>query len=137
MIRTAAYYATLASLAWAMALTGLAAAGNAWVLDRVAGGFFAGETMPLALRLVYGGMTVLMLGVAWLAWRYYSNTASSRQRRLGRFVILVFTLSTIVNAISQSLPERYNAIGAAMTVVGIAILRRRPLQTRVDLRTRF
>lgn len=136
VIRTAAYYATLASLTWAMALTGLAAIGNTWVLDRVSGGFFAGETMPVALRVVYAVMTLLMLGVAWLAWRYYSNTASSRQRRLGRLVILVFTLSAVLNAISQSLPERYNAIGAAITVGGIAILRRRPLSTRIDLRTR-
>lgn len=136
MIRTVAYYATLASLAWAMALTGMASVGNTWVLDRVAGGYFAGEEMPLALRMVYGAMTLLMAGVAWLAWRYYSNSASSRQRRLGRLVILLFALSAIVNAISQSAPERYNAIGAAMTMVGIAILRHRPRQTRVDLRTR-
>jgi len=136
VLRTTAYYATQLALTWAIVLTGLAAAGNTWVLDRVAGGFFAGEVMPLALRLIYAAMAVGMLSVMWLAWRYHSNTASSRQRRLGRLVIIVFTLSTIVNAISQSAPERFNAIGAAVTVAGFWILRRRPLQRYVDLRTR-
>ena len=131
-----AYYATLLSLAWAIALTGLAAAGNSWVLDRVAGGFFIDGAMPTYLRAIYAAMTIGMIAVGWLEWRYYSNTASSRQRRLGRLVILVFALSALLNAISQSQPERYNAIGAALTVIGTAVLRRRPTQTYVDLRSR-
>ena len=136
MVRTVAYYATQLALLWGIALTGLAAAGNTWVLDRVSGGFFAGEEMPLPLRVVYGAMTLGALGVMWLAWRYQSNTASSRQRRLGRLVIIVYILSTTLNAISQSTPERFNAIPAAVIVIGIYILRRRPLQRYVDLRTR-
>ena len=136
MVRTIAYYATQLSLVWGIALTGLAAAGNTWVLDRVSGGYFAGEEMPLALRAVYGATTLAALGVMWLAWRYFSNTASSRQRRLGRLVIIVYTLSTVVNAISQSTPERFNAIPAAVIVAGFYILRRRPMQRYVDLRTR-
>lgn len=136
MTRTIAYYATLASLAWAMLLTGLVAAGNTWVLDRAGGGFYIGETVPPLVRALYAVMCTSMLAVAWLEWRYYSNTASSRQRRLGRLVIAVFTLSAMLNAVSQSVPERYNAIGAAVTVIGTYILRRRPLQRYVDLRTR-
>ena len=136
MVRAVAYYATQLSLVWGFALTGLATAGNTWVLDRVSGGYFAGEEMPLALRVVYGAMTVAAVAVMWLAWRYFSNTASSRQRRLGRLVIIVYVLSTAVNAISQSTPERFNAVPAAVIVVGFYILRRRPLQRHVDLRTR-
>lgn len=136
VVRTLAYYATLLSIAWSAGLTGLAAAGNTQVLDRVSGGYFAGEEMPTALRIVYVCFTLLLFGVAWLAWRYHSNTASSRQRRLGRLAVAVSLLSAAVNAISQSPPERYNAIAAAVTALGIAILRRRPLQSRIDLRTR-
>lgn len=136
VLRTIVYYATQLSLAWGIALTGLAAAGNTWVLDRVAGGYFAGEEMPLALRITYGVITVGALAVMWLAWRYISNAASSRQRRLGRLVIVLYSLSTIVNAISQSPPERFNAIPAAVIVLGFYVLRRRPLQQYVDLRTR-
>ena len=135
-VRRLALYATWLSLAWAEFLTVLAAAGNTWVLDRVSGGYFAGDTMPMPIRVAYGAMALLMLGVAWLAFKYYINDVTRRQRNLGRFIILVFTLSTIVNAISRSNPERYNAIGAAITVVGIAILRRRPSSSYVDLRTR-
>ena len=136
VVRTVAYYATQLSLLWGMVLTGLAAAGNTWVLDRVSGGFFIGEEMPLPLRAVYGAMTLAALGVMWLAWRYYSNTASSRQRRLGRLVIIVYSVSAVLNAISQSTPERFNAIPAVVIVAGFYILRRRPLQRYVDLRVR-
>lgn len=134
--RRLALYATLASLAWAVLLTGLAAAGNTWVLDRVAGGVYAGGSMPIWMRALYGVQSVLMIGVAWLAYLYATNNATRRQRNLGRFVILMFTVSTAVNAISKSSPERWNALGAAIIVVGIAILRRRPTSDRVDLRLR-
>ena len=136
MIRLIAYYGTQLSLAWAILLTGLVAAGNTWVLDRASGGFFVGETVPVPVRIVYAVMCLSMFAVAWLEWRYYSNTASSRQRRLGRLVILMFVLSTVMNAISQSAPERYNAIGAAIVVIGTAVLRRRPMPSVVDLRSR-
>lgn len=136
MIRTLAFYATLVSLAWSAGLTALAAAGNTWVLDRVSGGYFAGEELPLPLRVVYVCFTVLLLGVAWLAWRYFSNSASGRQRRLGRLAIAVLSLSTVVNAISRSQVERYNAIAALVAAIGIVVLRRRPTRPYVDLRTR-
>ena len=136
MVRSVAFYATLLSVAWSAGLTALAAVGNTWILDRVAGGYFEGDVMPIALRIVYAGFTLLLLGVAWLAWRYHSHTASSRQRRLGRLVIALSALSAAVNAISQSPTERYNAIAAGITLLGIAVLRRRPLPSRIDLRTR-
>ena len=76
VVRSVAFYATLLSVAWSAGLTALAAVGNTWILDRVAGGYFEGDVMPIALRIVYAGFTLLLLGVAWLAWRYHSNTAS-------------------------------------------------------------
>lgn len=136
MFRTITFYATLLSLAWSAGLTALAAAGNTSVLDRVSGGYFAGDAMPIALRVVYVGFTLMLVGMAWLAWRYYSNTASSRQRRLGRLAIATSGLSAAMNAISQSPPERYNAIAALVTLTGIAVLRRRPMNPYVDLRSR-
>lgn len=136
LIRRAALLATWASLAWACLLTGLAAIGNAWVLDRVSGGFFAGEVMPEWLRVIYGAMTLLMLGVARLAWLLAINDVTPRQRRLSRLVILVFVLSAVVNAISRSAPERWNALGAAITVIGFVILRRRPMSEYIDMRLR-
>ena len=134
--RRLALYATWLSLAWACLLTGLVAVGNSWVLDRASGGYFVGETVPLWLRILYALMSLSMLAVAWLAWKYYVNDVTRRQRNLGRFVMLMFTLSTIMNAMSQSGPERFNAIGAAIVVLGIGILRRRPSSNYVDLRAR-
>lgn len=136
MLRRLALYATWASLAWACLLTGLAAAGNHWVLDRVAGGTYKDSHMPTWARALYGAMTLLMLTVAWLANRYAHDDVTQRQRNLGRLIMLVFTVSAVLNAISRSQPERWNAIGAAVTVVGIGILRRRRQRDWVDLRLR-
>lgn len=136
-LRLLVLYATWASLAWAIALTGLAAAGNVWVLDRVAGAYFVDEgVMPMALRVVYAAMALLMLGVGRLAQLYYRNDVTRRQRNLGRFVVMLFAVSAVLNAISQSAPERLNAIGAIVTMLGIAFLRRRPTSDIVDLRLR-
>ena len=136
-LRLLTLYATWLSLAWAVALTGLAAAGNTWVLDRVAGGYYVDEgALPMWLRVADGVMALLMLGVARLAYLYFVNDVTRRQRNLGRFIVLMFAISTVLNAISQSQPERYNAIGAAVTTIGIAILRRRPNSDYVDLRLR-
>lgn len=135
-VRVIVLWATWLSLAWAAGLTGLAAAGNTWVLDRVAGGFYVESGMPMWLRVVYGLMTVGILSVAWLVLRYFQNDVTRRQRNLGRLVILLFTLSATVNALSQSEPERYNAIAAAVTVVGVALLRRRQVSDYIDLRSR-
>lgn len=130
-------YATWASLAWATLLTGLAAAGNTWVLDRVAGGYFIDDgALPMWLRAADGVMALLMLLVARLAYLYFVNDVTRRQRNLGRLIVLLFCLSTVVNAISQSQPERYNAIGAGVTALGIAVLRRRPTSDYVDVRGR-
>ncbi len=125
-VRTVAFAATLVALAWSVALTGLAALGNTWVLDRVSGGLFAGGEMPLAVRLLYAAMALATIAVGWLENRYYRYLASPRQLRLGRLVIVVFALSTLVNALSRSAPERWNALGAAVVVVGTVVMIRRP-----------
>ena len=135
--RVLVLWATWASLLWAAVLTGMAAAGSTWVLDRVAGGYFVDEGfMPMWLRVLYGVQTVIIVLVAWLAKRYFHNDVTHRQRNLGRLIVLGFTVSATVNAFSQSQPERYNAIAAAITVIGIAVLRRRPVSEFVDIRAR-
>ncbi len=135
-LRRLALYATWLSLAWAFLLTGLAAAGSSWVLDRVALGHYRTTGLPLWLRALYGVVSLLMLAVAWLANRYAVNDVTPRQRNLGRLVELCFLVSALLNATSSSHPERYNAIGAVVTVIGVEVLRRRPKSDYVDLRLR-
>lgn len=136
-LRLLVLYATWASLAWATLLTGLAAAGNTWVLDRVAGGYFVDDgALPTWLRIADGVMAVFMVLVARMAYLYFVNDVTRRQRNLGRLIVLLFLVSAVMNAISQSSVERFNAIGAAVTAAGIAILRRRPTVDFVDLRGR-
>jgi len=111
-------------LAWSVVLTGLAAIGNSWVLDRVSGGFYAVSVMPGWLRLVYGVMALLCVVVMWLEFRFYARTATVGQRRIGRLVVVLFLVSTLVNALSQSPPERWNALPAAVVMLGTAWLLR-------------
>lgn len=134
--RVLVLYATWASLAWGAALNVAAAAGNTWVLDRVAGGYYVDNGMPVWMRALEVVMALVLAGIARLAYLYFHNDVTRRQRNLGRLVILLFAVSTVMNAVSQSRPERYNAIGAAVSMLGIAYLRRRPTSDIVDLRTR-
>lgn len=135
-LRVLTLYATWLALAWGIALNLLAAIGNTWVLDRVAGGYFVDDGMPTWMRALEVMMALVLLTVARLAYLYFVNDVTRRQRNLGRLVILLFAVSTAMNAISQSRVERYNAIGSFIILVGIALLRRRPASNIVDLRSR-
>lgn len=135
-LRVLTLYATWLALAWGIALNLLAAVGNTWVLDRVAGGYFVEDGMPTWMRALEVMMALVLLTVARLAYLYFVNDVTRRQRNLGRLVVLLFAVSTVMNAISQSQPERYNAIGSFVVLVGIAVLRRRPTSDVIDLRTR-
>lgn len=124
MSRKVALVVVEACLLWSVVLTGLAAIGNTWVLDRVAGGLYAGGAMPGGMRIVYLLTAVVSAAVMLLALRLYAGQATRVQRVLGWIVVAAFGLSTVVNAISPSVPERGNALPAALIVLGTAWLLR-------------
>jgi hypothetical protein len=112
-------------LLWSVLLTGAAALGSTWVLDRVAGGLYAGESMPPAMRVLYLVTALLCLGVMVLEARLLRGVSTRAQRVLGWIVVGVFVLSTLVNVISPSAPERWNALPAAGIALGTILLLRR------------
>ena len=94
------------------------------MLPRIAGGGF--ESLPVGLRLIYLGFSVFMI------WQLlYSNRLitletpwSSRTDRTVGFLIILSVFSALINAISRSPVERWNAIPALMVALGFYLLRR-------------
>ena len=115
--------ALIAACTWNFVLVLSAALGFAWVLPRVAGGQL--DAMPLSLRVVYGVFSVVSVAVAWLGWRMWSKggATSVRVKRYSLGVIVIYSVSTVVNALSQSQLERWNAVAAFSVVVTTWVLR--------------
>jgi hypothetical protein len=105
-----------------------AALGATWVLPRVAGGEL--EAMPVSLRIIYGVFSVVSVAVGWLGWQLWSRggATSLRMRRYSMGVIVVYTVSTVVNILSPSALERWNAVAAFVIVAATWVLR----QPRVE-----
>jgi hypothetical protein len=113
---------------WNFLLVFSAALGATWVLPRVAGGEL--EAMPVSLRIIYGVFSVVSVAVGWLGWRLWSRggATSLRMRRYSMGVIVVYTVSTVVNILSPSALERWNAVAAFVIVAATWVLR----QPRVE-----
>ncbi len=109
----------ISSLLWNLTLTTTVVLGDERFSNRVAGGGF--HQYPLGLRLIYLVMTVFTLALLWFAIADRRNS-----QRFGStihlFISLVFFLSTLVNLISRSEPERINALPAF--VIALYFLRR-------------
>lgn len=92
------------------------------ILPRVAGGGF--DSLPLGLRFVYGIQSLLVaFQFAFLARLYVRDGAWSKNSYLiTRIFLLLSGVSTLVNAVSQSHLERWNAISAAVIALAFYIL---------------
>ncbi len=94
------------------------------MLPRIAGGGF--ESLPTGLRLIYLGFSMFMI------WQlYYANYLisfntpwTSKINKTVTFLIVLSSLSAVVNLISRSPVERWNAIPASMVALGFYLLRR-------------
>jgi hypothetical protein len=92
------------------------------ILPRVAGGGF--ESLPGGLRFVYGIQTVLVgFQFVFLARLYNRDGAWSKNSYLITRIFLILSgVSTLVNAVSRSHLERWNAIAAAVIAVAFYVL---------------
>lgn len=105
-ISSGAFY--LASL-WSLFIVSLVVLNIEWALPRAAGGQF--EAFPTWLRLLYiGNLTLLSLQIFAYA---------KRQIRMMRFFFWLSSLSAVVNAISRSPLERWNALPAGITAFAL------------------
>jgi hypothetical protein len=116
--------AVLAASAWNLVLVVAAIFNAHWVLTRVDGGQF--KSLPPGLRFANLGFTVLTLWVMVFAWRLWKSGGARTKNDLlwAKLVVIMYTLSTLINAISKSPDERINAIPAAIVLGGFILLRR-------------
>ena len=104
-------------------LVGSAALNLEWVMGRVASGQF--DSLPFALRVVYLGFSVLMVAQTYLAWQLLQRGGAwSRFSAVSSMLLVIlYVLSTVINAISPTADERWNAIPAAVLMVSFFMLR--------------
>lgn len=103
----------LASI-WSLFIVSLVVIGNEWALPRAAGGQF--ESFPIWLRFLY------LINVALISFQVYVF-ARSKLKFLSFFLYLNLA-SAIVNLLSRSTLERWNALAAAAMALAIWVLRK-------------
>jgi len=82
-----------------------------WAKTRAAGGQF--DSFPIALRILYLGMALGMVLLMRFLWRYRHTSLTHSAARLSRLIGYLFALSTVMQLISRSPAERFNAISLA------------------------
>ena len=92
----------------------------AWAKPRAAGGQF--ETFPIGIRIIYLGMFVGMIFLMFFLWRHRIHPLDSVGVQLSRIVGYVFSASTLVQLISRSSQERFNALPAAVIALTFLLL---------------
>lgn len=90
-----------------------------WAHSRAAGGQF--DSFPIYLRVIYFLMAVLMMVLLFWLWDKRKGLVSPQSKKFGRAFGFVFSFSTLMQLISQSPNERWNAIPAL--VLAIAFFR--------------
>ena len=98
------------------------------MLPRIAGGGY--DSLPIGLRLIYLGFSVFMIWQLLYANRLVNMPTpwSSRTYRSVGALIALSIFSALLNAVSRSPVERWNAIPALMVALGFYILRRNSKQ---------
>jgi len=98
----------------------LASTANAhWVLSHVAGGQY--KSLPVTIRLSNFVVALFSLYLIYFSHLLVERNGSWSKRTLilSRAVTILFVLSAIVNAMSRSANEQWNAIPALIIAVGI------------------
>ncbi len=114
------------SLLWNVAIL-LASLTNAqWVLPRVSGGQY--KSIPIIVRALNLVVALFSLYLIYFTNNLVKNDGvwSQKSALIARSVTLAFALSTMVNMISRSQPERWNALPACIIALGIFKLSRSP-----------
>lgn len=122
MQRKTILVAAWVALLWNLYLVLGAALNVESILPRVAGGSF--ESLPFGLRFMYGIQTLLVVfQFFFLARLYDRNGAWSKNSYLITRIFLVLSaVSAVVNSVSRSPLERWNAIAAVVIAVAFYVL---------------
>lgn len=106
-----------------LVLVGSAALDLDWVMSRVASGQY--DSLPVGLRIAYLLASILMVVQVVLAWKLLERDGAwSPASAIGSMLlVLLYVVSTVLNAISPSDDERWNALPAAVLMVSFFMLR--------------
>ena len=107
--------ASIASLVYNFVLLLSVTLNLEWSKTRAAGGQF--ESFPVFLRILYFFMAVMMAAIAFWIWNIRKQSLNERSKRISKLACVIFSLSTIIQLISQSADERWNAIPALILAV--------------------
>lgn len=112
----------LLSFLWNFYLVVGATLNDKSILTRVAGGGF--ESMPTGLRIAYGVQSALIIYQIYFITKLYNRngTWSKNSYLLARIFMALSGVSTLVNAVSRSSAERWNAIAALIITLGFYFL---------------
>jgi uncharacterized membrane protein len=92
-----------------------------WATTRAAGGQF--DSFPTGLRILYFFMAVFMGLLMFWIWRKRRGLATRGERRFATFLTITFVVSTVMQLISRSGDERWNAIPALILAFTFWVLR--------------
>ncbi|MFM7860401.1 MAG: hypothetical protein ACKO8C_03195 [Candidatus Nanopelagicaceae bacterium] len=86
-----------------------------WVRTRAAGGQY--ESFPIGIRIIYFIMASFMGTLIFWLWDHRNQILDGPSRRLARIFGITFLISTMLQLISRSPDERWNAIPAFILAV--------------------
>jgi uncharacterized membrane protein len=92
-----------------------------WVRTRAAGGGF--DSFPIGIRITYLFMAAFMGTLMFWVWDKRHGITTIREGRLATAFTLLFSISTVLQLISRSSDERWNAIPAAILAITFWALR--------------
>lgn len=92
-----------------------------WVRTRAAGGEF--DSFPISIRIAYFFMAAFMGALMFWLWDKRNGINTIRGYRFATVLAVLFSISTVMQLISQSSDERWNAIPAAILAITFWVLR--------------
>jgi len=92
-----------------------------WVRTRAAGGEF--DSFPISIRIAYFFMAAFMGALMFWLWDNRNGINTIRGYRFATVLAVLFSISTVMQLISQSSDERWNAIPAAILAITFWVLR--------------
>ena len=92
-----------------------------WVRTRAAGGGF--DSFPMIIRVTYFFMAAFMGVLMFWLWDKRNGINTIRGYRFATVLAVLFSISTLMQLISQSSDERWNAIPAAILAITFCVLR--------------
>ena len=92
-----------------------------WVRTRAAGGGF--DSFPMSIRIIYFFMAAFMGALMFWLWDKRSGINTIREYGFATALTVLFSISTVMQLISRSSDERWNAIPAATLAITFWALR--------------